>query len=78
MMEMMQAYRVPWLAVPYSEEKIRNKLHHMSVYNAYGGSGIPNLLVLDSRGKVLTGSFKAGSYLGPKAVLDWLRRKNGE
>uniref|UniRef100_A0A8C5QRN0 Nucleoredoxin n=1 Tax=Leptobrachium leishanense TaxID=445787 RepID=A0A8C5QRN0_9ANUR len=40
---------MPWLAVPYSDEARRSRLNRL-----YGIQGIPNLIILDPNGEVLT------------------------
>ena len=49
----------------------------------YAGAGIPCLVLVDAQGKVLSDSYRRGSYVGPGAVVDdaWkilrdYRRKN--
>ncbi len=61
----MQRYGMPWLAVPYSDYGVRQKLRDI-----YGGrGGIPNLVLMDSDGKVLSSSYQRGEYVGPGKVL---------
>ncbi|XP_053310829.1 nucleoredoxin [Spea bombifrons] len=40
---------MPWLAVPYSDEARRSRLNRL-----YGIQGIPNLIILDPKGEVIT------------------------
>ncbi len=37
--------------------------------NSYGGDGIPDLVLVDENGRVLSDSYRNGSYVGPHAVL---------
>ncbi|GFU61415.1 nucleoredoxin, partial [Nephila pilipes] len=41
--------KMPWLAVPYSEEKTRKELAHL-----YGVGGIPCLIILDEDNSIIT------------------------
>lgn len=54
--------KMPWPAVRF--ERI-----HSSQVNHYSGSGIPDLVLIDDQGKVLSDSFRNGNYVGPNAVL---------
>ena len=66
MKDYMKKYRMPWLAVKYSSYRTRTRLKKL-----YGGrGGIPNLVILNSSGKVLASSYKGGSYIGPQKVLE--------
>lgn|ERR1035437_1324730 len=38
--------------------------------NRYAGEGIPDLVLVDENGRVLSDSFRDGGYVGPDAVLD--------
>jgi nucleoredoxin len=54
---------MPWPAVDYA------KLPNMAALNKYAGSGIPDLVIIDGAGKVLTDSYVNGQYIGPAHVL---------
>lgn len=58
--------RMPFPAVRYDrrEEKLMR----------YAGPGIPCLVLVDARGKVVSDSFRRGDYVGPQAVLADTRR----
>ena len=60
----MKKYRMPWLTVPFENYWIRNRLDSI-----YGGGGIPNLILVDKKGKVLSSSYMDGYYVGPNKVL---------
>ncbi|MES1167006.1 MAG: thioredoxin-like domain-containing protein [Pseudomonadota bacterium] len=69
--------QMPWPALRWDEIRNADAINH------YAGSGIPDLVLVDTNGKVLSDSFRWGSYAGPDAVLDdtWnflrdYRRKN--
>jgi hypothetical protein len=38
--------------------------------NQYCGEGIPDLVLVDADGKVLSDSFDGSNYLGPQKVID--------
>ncbi len=69
--------KMPWPALRWTD------IAGASAINRYAGEGIPDLVLVDANGKVLSDSFRWGSYVGPDAVLDdtWsflrdYRRKN--
>jgi nucleoredoxin len=57
---------MPWPALRFSAL-------HESPLLKYGGSGIPDLVVLNAKGEVLSDSFAGQQYVGPYQVLDDLR-----
>lgn len=60
----MKSYRMPWGALPF------NRIKSSGLGNKYGGRGIPNLVILDVDGEVVSGSYDDnGNYLGPRKVL---------
>jgi len=66
--EMQQYYRgfdMPWPAVPFDRGEVISKLADWYA----GPGGIPNLVLLDNRGRVLSSSYRMGEYRGPYAVL---------
>lgn len=69
--------KMPWPALRWTD------ISGASAINRYAGDGIPDLVLVDANGKVLSDSYRWGSYVGPDAVLDdtWnllrdYRRKN--
>ncbi len=64
MLAYMREENMPWPAVKFSERGAVDELRRL------GGSGIPDLVLIDSDGRVLADSFKGGDYLGPDSVLD--------
>ena len=76
-MAYMRADKMPWATVRWDEVPTMKEL------DRYAGPGIPCLVLVDEKGKVLSDSFRGGSYVGPDAVLEdtWkllkeYRRKN--
>ena len=55
---------MPWPAIEYS------KLANVQALQKYAGKGIPDLVIVDSSGKVLIDSYVSGKYVGPARVLD--------
>jgi thiol-disulfide isomerase/thioredoxin len=58
---------MPWPALRFSA------LHGSPLLN-YGGPGIPDLVVLNAKGEVLSDSYAGKQYVGPYQVLDDLRK----
>jgi nucleoredoxin len=55
--------QMPWPAIDY--QKVNSK----AAINKYAGDGIPNLVLLDASGKVVSASYAGKEYLGPQKVL---------
>src|SRR5256886_7514481 len=55
---------MPWPAIEYG------KVANVPALQRYAGRGIPDLVIVDANGKVLTDSFVGGKYVGPGQVLD--------
>ena len=55
--------QMPWPAIDF--EKVGSK----SAIAKYAGSGIPDLVLIDASGKVLSDSYSGKEYLGPQKVL---------
>ena len=55
--------QMPWPAVDF--QKVANK----AAINKYAGNGIPDLVLLDASGKVVSDSYAGKEYLGPQKVL---------
>ncbi len=77
MFSYMRDDKMPWPALRWTD------IAGAAAINRYAGAGIPDLVLVDENGKVLSDSFRWGSYVGPDAVLDdtWnflrdYRRKN--
>ena len=54
---------MPWPAIDF--QKVANK----AAINKYAGNGIPDLVLLDASGKVVSDSYAGKEYLGPQKVL---------
>jgi nucleoredoxin len=67
MHDYMMSDSMPWLAAKW--EDIEG-----SDANKYCGSGIPDLVLVDNNGKVLSDSFHNGTYVGPYKVLEDIKR----
>ncbi|HEX4667390.1 MAG TPA: thioredoxin-like domain-containing protein [Chthoniobacterales bacterium] len=63
----MSELAMPWPAMRFSAL-------HGSPLLKYAGTGIPDLVVLNPRGDVLSDSFAGQQYVGPYQVLDDLRK----
>jgi thiol-disulfide isomerase/thioredoxin len=59
----MRETNMPWPALDY--QKIASK----AGINKYAGKGIPDLVLVDASGKVLSDSFAGNQYVGPAKVL---------
>jgi nucleoredoxin len=55
---------MPWPAVEFG------KLANVPTLKKYAGDGIPDLVIVDTTGKVLADSYVRGKYVGPQRVLD--------
>jgi len=66
MLAYMKEMAMPWPAFSFDDLK-----HDGKGIEKFAGSGIPDLVLVDTGGKVLSDSFAStGSYLGPRHVLD--------
>lgn len=68
----MKHYKMPFPAMPFDKAQLKQ------IKRAYGGNGIPNLVLLNADGTVIKGSYETNgkyspktrnSYIGPDAVL---------
>lgn len=64
----MKEQRMPWPAMPLS------RLQKTPLLLSYTKGSIPQLLVLDRDGRVLSDSYKGNRYVGPQVALDELAR----
>jgi hypothetical protein len=60
----MHEANMPWPAIDYQ------KLGGKDAIRKYAGNGIPDLVVVDASGKVVSDSFAGKQYLGPQKVLE--------
>jgi nucleoredoxin len=63
MLNYMKTDSMPWPAVRFEDIEPVNA-------DKYCGSGIPDLVLVDADGKVLSDSFKGQEYVGPYKVID--------
>lgn len=72
----MKQYEMPYYAVPFNKNRLK------MIKKAYGGGGIPNLVILEPDGNVVKGSYETdgkyspknrNSYIGPDKVLSKLK-----
>lgn len=71
MQQYMQTDQMPWPAVPYEQ------LDQISQLNKLCGEGIPDLVLLDDSGRVLSDSYREGKYVGPGEVIKDLLARVG-
>ncbi len=71
MQQYMQNDQMPWPAVPYEQ------LEQVPGLTKYAGAGIPDLVLLDDAGRVLSDSYREGKYAGPGEVIKDLLAKVG-
>jgi nucleoredoxin len=69
MLDYQKEMDMPWPAVRYTELK-HDGLFKGSGIEMFAGRGIPDLVLVDAQGKVLSDSFGwMGSYIGPEHVM---------
>jgi hypothetical protein len=68
----MTATQMPWPAVKYAELPRTNGTFRGPGIQQFANSGIPDLVLVDSSGKVLADSFNGSTYLGPEGVIDYM------
>jgi nucleoredoxin len=73
----MQEMQMPWPAIKYAELPRQDGTFRGPDIQQFAGSGIPDLVLVDSSGKVLSDSFDGTNYLGPQAVVDYMNDKLG-
>lgn len=64
MLAYMREERMPWPALKHGSSR------EIEGIESLAGPGIPCLVLIDARGRVLAHSFKGDDYLGPDSVLD--------
>lgn len=67
MEDYMKTANMPWLALEFDQRS------HPAT--RYSGNGIPCLVLLDNKGKVLADSYVDGRYVGPTYVMNMLKEK---
>lgn len=69
MFNYMTEMKMPWATVPFAQ------IGPSGLKAKYGGRGIPNLVLIDGKGAVISGSYNAeGQYVGPQKVLNDLTK----
>jgi nucleoredoxin len=68
MLAYMKAESMPWPAVRYDDID-QTKLNDLDP-----NGGLPDLILTDARGKVLSDTFQGSDFLGPAKVLDDIKR----
>lgn len=63
MEEYMVEDRMPWPALDFSKKGKRSPIQGL------GGRGIPDLILIDADGKVLSTSYEGDNYVGPRKVM---------
>jgi len=77
MLDYMKEMAMPWPAVRFNDLKHDGGFKGSGI-EQFAGSGIPDLVLVDADGKVLSDSFAwTGSYLGPQHVLDDIEKLVG-
>jgi nucleoredoxin len=69
MHDYMETMAMPWPAVRYDKLSHPTATFKGSGIESYANSGIPDLVLLDSTGKVLSDSFRNGTYVGADTVM---------
>jgi nucleoredoxin len=72
MLAYMKEMAMPWPAFSFEDTN-----HDGKGIEKFAGSGIPDLVLVDADGKVLSDSFSGSSYLGPRHVLDDIEKLVG-
>lgn len=72
MQKYMTEAKMPWPAVRFERKANERELRK------YAGRGIPDLVVVDSTGAVVSDSYKGSEYLGPQKVLRDLAKLLGD
>ena len=67
MRDYMDGEGMPWAALIYGMKRQERELM------GYAGGGIPDLVLVDGSGNVVSDSYVHGRYVGPNKVLDDLR-----
>lgn len=77
MIEYMKEMAMPWPAMRFGDLKHDGGFKGSGI-EKFAGTGIPDLVLVDADGKVLSDSFSwTGSYLGPQRVLDDIEKLVG-
>ncbi|HEX4141203.1 MAG TPA: thioredoxin-like domain-containing protein [Candidatus Methylacidiphilales bacterium] len=72
MFSYMTEMQMPWPAVKYSELPRTNGTFRGPDIQQFANNGIPDLVLVDSSGKVLADSFNGSTYVGPQSVITYM------
>ncbi|MHC4872956.1 MAG: thioredoxin-like domain-containing protein [Planctomycetota bacterium] len=72
MYKYMKEAKMPWPAIKF------NMVGKLGIRKQYAGNGIPCLVLVDNKGKVVSDSFVNGNYVGPYKVMADLEKKLAE
>jgi len=72
MFDYMKEMAMPWPAFLFEDTNQDGK-----GIEKFAGSGIPDLVLVDASGKVLSDSFQNGAYVGPEAVVEDINKLVG-
>jgi thiol-disulfide isomerase/thioredoxin len=76
MLSYMKEMTMPWPAVRFSDLKHDGGFKGSGI-EKFAGDGIPDLVLLDAGGKVLSDSYQNGTYVGPEAVVEDINKLIG-
>lgn len=76
MLSYMKEMAMPWLAVRFGDLKHDGGFKGSGI-EKFAGDGIPDLVLVDVSGKVLSDSYQNGTYVGPEAVVDDINKLIG-
>jgi len=69
MLRYMKSSHMPWPAVPPGKGEMQSKL------GVYDQRGVPNLVLIDAKGRRLMSSYRNGRYVGPYVVLKEMEKR---
>lgn len=64
----MKADQMRWPALTFSKGRSHK------ILNQYAGPGIPDLVLVDAQGKILSNSYEGSKYVGPQKVVQDIRK----
>ena len=73
MHDYMQEMAMPWPAIPYSQLQHPPGTFKGTGIEGFANNGIPDLVLIDSTGKVLADSYQGDTYVGPETVVDQIQ-----
>jgi thiol-disulfide isomerase/thioredoxin len=72
MYDYMKDMKMPWPAISYDDI-----VHDGTGIDKYGNEGIPDLVLVNADGKVLSDSYQGSNYVGPSTVIDDINKLVG-